>query len=62
MNKYKVKLKGKLLGNSVIVEADNFKVSEFFDTVTFLDNQNNNIALFSKNQIKYINVIQREIK
>ena len=54
MNKYIVKLKGKIFNKRMIVEANDFNYNTFTNTIIFVDEDGCNVAFFNKNEVKYV--------
>jgi len=54
MNKYIVKLKGKIFNKYMIVEANNFDYNTFTNTIIFLDKDERNVAFFNRNEVEYV--------
>lgn len=58
MKKYLVVLRNRLFNKKLIIEAENFEHNYFVGTVTFKNDKGNNVALFNKNEIKFIKEIK----
>lgn len=54
MNKYIVKLKGKIFNKHMIVEANNFNYNTFANTIIFVDKDGRNVAFFNRNEVEYV--------
>ena len=57
MNKYILKLKGKIFNKHMIVEANNFNYNTFANTIIFVDKDGRNVAFFNRNEVEYVRVI-----
>lgn len=57
MNKYIVKLKGKIFNKHMIVEANNFNYNTFANTIIFVDKDGRNVAFFNRNEVEYVRMI-----
>lgn len=54
MNKYIVKLKGKIFNKHIIIEANNFDYNTFANTIIFVDKDEHNVAFFNRNEVEYV--------
>ena len=57
MNKYIVKLKGKIFNKHMIVEANNFDYNTFTNTIIFVNKDGRNVAFFNRNEVEYVRVV-----
>ena len=54
MNKYIVKLKGKIFNKHMIIEANNFNYNTLTNTIIFVDKDGGNVAFFNRNEVEYV--------
>lgn len=62
MNKYIVELRGGLLRKEIIVHAHTFNKDIFGGSITFVDKEGNNIALFKDIEVKNIRLINTKVE
>lgn len=58
MNKYIVKLKNRIFNSKVVVNAESFNYNMIGSTISFIDTEGKEVAMFGKYEIEYINKIK----
>jgi len=58
VNIYKVKLAGKRINSTITVKSDKFFYSIMGSVIVFVDEEGQNVALFSRHEVEYINKVE----